>query len=116
MGFLGWRSATGVVDNSGNNPYGTGKYTATIDPKVFAVAANTFEIYHMAITGPAGSQCQVFVDRTFYDITPRGDINSWDPNQTLHMIGGQTLYFYWNLGTGASPQVTVWLQETSPLK
>ena len=116
MSYLGWRMATGAVDNSGNSPYGIGNYTATFDPKVFAVAANQFEIYHMALVGPAGSSLQVWVDRVFYDATSSGDLNSWDPQQTLHMIGGQTLYLYWNTGTGTTPQVTIWMRETTPLQ
>ena len=112
--YLGFRQATGRLSTDGQNPFGNGRWVATFDPKLFAVSTNAFEVFHIALTGPLGSQLQVWVDRTFYEITQHGDVNSWDPNHPLHMNGGQTLYFYWNLGTTPTPFVTVWLQEVSP--
>lgn len=115
MGTLGNRIGVVAIDNSGNNPYGNGMWAATFDARTFAVSANSFEIYHMALTGPAGSSLQVWVDRLFYDATSSGDLNSWDPNKNLRMQGGQTLYFYWSLGSSPTPTVTVWLQDAAIL-
>jgi len=113
--YLGNRQAQGVISNDNTNPYGNGRWRVTFDPKIFAVATNSFEVYHIALTGPLGSQLQVWVDRTFYEITQHGDVNSWDPNEPLHMNGGSTLDFYWNLSTASQrPLVTLWLRETSP--
>lgn len=112
--YLGFRQAFGVLSSDGMNPYGNGFWTVTFDPKILAVSTNDFEVYHLALKGPTGSQVQVYVDRTFYDITLHGDINSWDPNRVLPMNGGSTLYLYWNIATLPAPQVTIWLQRTSP--
>jgi hypothetical protein len=108
---LGHRDAQGAIDNSGINPYGNGFYVATFDPKTLAVAANSFEVYHIALKGPAGSTVEVWVDQSFYETTPRGDINSWDPKQPLLMRGGQTLRFFWSMGGTPVPLVTVWLRQ-----
>ena len=117
MANLGFRQATGVLSTTGANPYGNGLWTVTFDPKVLAVPTGSFEVYHMALKGPVGSQVQVYVDQTFYDITNHGDINSWDPVNTLHLIGGgQTIYLYWNSSVAPAPTVTIWLRESSALE
>lgn len=105
---LGLRQTFGAIDNSGRNPYGVGRYTAVFDPKILAMTANTYEIYHMALRGPSGSTLEVWIDQAFYETTPRGDLNSWDPSQPLYMRGGQTLYFFWSLGGATPPFVTIW--------
>ena len=112
--YLGFRQATGVLGSDGQNPYGNGLWAVTFDPKILAVSTNDFEVFHIALTGPLGSQVQVWVDRTFYEITQHGDVNSWDPNHPLHMNGGSTLYFYWNSSVAPAPMVTIWLQQISP--
>lgn len=112
--YLGFRQAAGALSTDGNNPYGNGMWSVTFDPKIFAIATNEFEVYHIALTGPVGTTLQVWVDRTFYEVTQHGDVNSWDPNHPLHMNGGQSLYFYWNSGIAPAPFVTVYLQTTSP--
>lgn len=108
MGYLGPRSATGVTNLV--NPLGTGFWVVMFDPNVFRIQVE-FEIYHIAISGPSGSAFQVFVDSTFYDYVARGDINSWDPSQPLHLRPGQTLYFYWNTNATPKPMVSVACRE-----
>jgi len=116
MGDLGYRQATGTLSTDGQNPYGNGNWVVTFDPQILAVSTGSFEVYHMALKGPLGSSLQVFIDRTFYDITDHGDVNSWDPNETLHLVGGgQTLYLYWNSGLAPAPMVTIWIRESSLL-
>lgn len=119
MPTLGFRSATVAIDNSGLNPYGNGLWVGQIPPKTWAVGADKFEVYHMSLRGPAGSTLEVWIDSDFYDTTPRGDLNSWDPKQPLTMTGGQTLYFFWNSNAApansAAPVVTVWIRTPSPL-
>ena len=102
--YLGERTVTGIADIS--NPFGESFWTCTFDPAVFVIAVE-FEIYHMAIKGPTGSQLEVFKDSTFYDNVQRGDVNSWDPAQPLAITPGQTLFFYWNTGDGNAPTATV---------
>ena len=112
--YLGFRTGNGVLDNSGNNPYGNGFWTVTFDPKIFAVSTGDFEVYHLALTGPTGSRVQVWIDRNFYDITNHGDVNSWDPNEAMHLMAGNTVYFYWNTAAAPAPVVTAWLREPPP--
>ena len=109
--YLGDRQSTGVIDNSGFNPYGNGFWCVTFDPAKFAVSTGEFEIYHMALKGPLGSQVQWYIDRTFYDITNHGDVNSWDPQQPCHMTAGDTVYLYWDSAVTPAPTVTVWIRQ-----
>lgn len=112
---LGFRTATAAIDNTGTNPFGNGFWVATVDPKIWSQGSNEFEVYHISLKGPVGSQLEVWVDRSFYSTTPRGDVNEWDPKQPLEMRGGQTLYFYWNSAaaptSSTAPIVTVWIRE-----
>lgn len=107
---------SGKVDPS--NRYIPGAYTVTVGPQQIGVAAGygNFECYHIAIQGPAGSTFQVYIGNDFYDFVPRGDINSWDPSQPMQLVSGQTVYFYWSVGTGAPiPIVQMFFRETSVL-
>lgn len=108
--YLGERTADGVIDNSGNNPWGNGFWTVTFDPAKMSVSTGEFEIYHLALIGPAGSRVQWYIDRTFYDVTNHGDINSWDPNEPCHLMAGNTIYFYWSSAALPVPSVTLWLR------
>lgn len=109
--FLGSRQLTATLAGAGAalpNPYGTGNWSAVFDPKVLAFSANLVECYHIALTGPTGSALRVYLDGTFYDGTPRGDINSWDPTHPLLLRGGQSLAFHWNSSATPAPLVTTW--------
>lgn len=108
---LGDRFAIGTLDNSGFNPYGNGFWAVTFDPEILAMGTNDFEVYHIAVKGPSGSSLQMYHNRTFYDATSAGDLNSWDPQHPLEANGGDTIYLYWNTGTAPAPQVTIFLQQ-----
>lgn len=111
MTYLGSRaSPPAVLDNNDINPYGNGLWVIQFTPEIFALGANAFEVYHMALLGPSGSEVDVYINRTFYDTTVRGDKNSWDANSPLYMIGGQTLNFFWNSAKTPAPKVTLWMQ------
>lgn len=104
-------SPPAVTSNDNTNPYGNGFWAVTFDPATLGQGANDFEIYHMSLMGPTGSSVSVYVNQTFYDVTVRGDSNSWDANQALYMRGGQSLIFYWNSAGTPHPKVTVWLRS-----
>lgn len=108
--YLGYRSAMGRKLVGGINPYGDGMYSCVFDPAVLALSANLVEVYHIALKGPKGSQFQIYLDTTFYDASPRGDLNSWDPQNPLIMRGGQTLYFHFSSAGVPQPLVTIWLR------
>lgn len=106
----------GVLDQG--NLYVPGAYTVTMGPQQMGVSSGfgAFECYHIAIMGPAGSSFQIYVGNKFYDFIENGDINSWDPANPMKLIGGNTVYFYWNVSTGIPiPTVTMYFQEPNPL-
>jgi hypothetical protein len=110
MANLGSRQATGVHDLS--NPLGSGKWTVAFTPQVLNIFA-AFEVYHIAVTGPIGSTFRIYQDTTFYDAVARGDLNSWDPSQPMHVTPGRTLYFYYDSTITPAPQVTIYCREPS---
>lgn len=77
----------------------------------FRVNISFFELHHLVIqNGPPGSSFTWYLNNQFYDVTPNGDINSWDPNQALELTPGDELTFTWNKSTGTAPTVTVFLR------
>ena len=105
---LGYRTNHGSADP--NNPLGAGFWTVAFTPQDLALP-NAFNVYHIAVQGPASSQFQVWIDTTFYDYAVRGDINSWDPQQVMYVAPGQTVFFYWNTATGSAPKVSIFMRE-----
>lgn len=112
MGNLGQRSKQGTVDQ--DNPFLSGGWAVSFSPADLTIQTQ-FEVYHVAISGPSGSRFQVFIDTTFYDYVARGDINSWDPSQPMHVRPGQTIHFYWNTSAGTAPRVSIFCREPSPV-
>jgi hypothetical protein len=113
---LGPATADGQVDTSGRNPFGNGNFTVAIDQTALGVNLPTYECYHIVIDGPIGSSFQVYIASNFYDNVQQGWKNSWDPSQTMKLQLGQTIYFFWNVGTGTPvPTVTMYLQESSKI-
>jgi hypothetical protein len=105
---LGDREATAVQDPS--NPLGAGFWTATFTPQNLATQQQC-EVYHIVISGPAGSSFQIYRGTKFWDYVDRGDRNSWDPSQPMPVHPGDSVYFYWNTGSGTAPSVTLWLRQ-----
>ena|SRR5690242_11571026 len=106
---LGTRKGVGEKDTTGNNK---GNWTVTFDPSDLTTNVAYFEIYHIVISGAANSTMTWFVDNKQWEVTVAGDVNSWDPNQPLLMVPGQSLYFYWSdpVTDNTPPTVTLWLR------
>lgn len=111
MGHLGKFQRTGATDAS--NPVLAGGWTITFRPA--DLPRVEAEVYHIAVQGPSNSQFQVWIDTTFYDNVVRGDINSWDPSQPMHVRPGDTILFYYNTAATPAPKATIFLRETSPI-
>jgi hypothetical protein len=115
MAYLGTRrSPEATLSNDNTNPFGNGFWRVAFDPATFGFGANDFEIYHIYLTGPTGSQFVMWTDNTPYSTAARGDLNEWDPNFPLHMVGGQTLYFYWNSAGDPKPLVVLACRTQAP--
>ena len=105
---LGSREATGKLDP--NNPVTPGAWTVAFTPQILNIGQH-FEVYHIAVKGPTASTFQVYQDTSFYDAVPRGDLNSWDPSQPMHVQPGRTLYFYFNVTTPPAPVISIYCRE-----
>jgi hypothetical protein len=109
---LGPRTATGAADPG--NPLGAGNWTVSFPPSVLTVQQPTFEVHHIALSGPGG-YFEVYRNEDFWDTSLLGSQNSWDPSQPLLLRPGDTLNFYWSVATGAAPKVTLWLRYNPSL-
>lgn len=109
---LGSRTVTGTVDE-GNNPYdNAGNWTAAFTPALLAVAQQSFEVFHIVVSGAAGSSFLIYIDGFFWDNVSYGQANSWDPVNPMPVKTGQTVYFYYSdsASDGTPPTVTLWLR------
>lgn len=112
MGDLGNRDAKGFADPA--NPVIAGGWTCRFDPK--DLPADQFEVYHIALIGPGG-KVYTYIDTAFYSVTPRGDVNEYDPKQAMKVRPGQTIFFYWNNAIAmAAPYTTpqIWIYLRTP--
>lgn len=109
MTYLGSRQATGYSDTSGQNPFGSGYWTARF--RVEELPPEDFEMFHAAVRGPGG-YFLVYIDTAFYSTADRGDINEFDPQQAMYVRRGQELFFYWSVPSsqGSAPQVWIYLR------
>ncbi len=105
MGYLGSRQARGAAGDV-TNPFGPTRWTVAFTPAVLSIP-DDFLVYHIALSGPAPSQVQVFIGTVFYSYAARGDVNDWDPSQLMYVRKGETIFFYWNSGTAPVPVVTL---------
>jgi hypothetical protein len=99
-----------VADPS--NPVKAGAWTVTFSPQVIDISV-AFEIYHIAVKGPAGSTFQIFLDTVFYDAVSHGDLNSWDPAQPMLFTPGRSMYFYYDVSVAPAPLVTIYCREVT---
>lgn len=110
---LGSADAVGTIGPAGS--FNAGKWVVKFDPPTIGISLPLFDCYHIVISGPAGSAFRIFIDSHFYDNVSPGDVNSWDPNQPMHLQSGNVVWFYWNTGAGTAPTVTMYFQEPTPL-
>lgn len=104
--YLGHRRQTGFLD--AQNPRGAGFWTVRWRPQDLYPGA--FEVYHAALQGPGGN-FWVYLDDVFYSAAVRGDINEYDPIHPMFVRAGQTISFYWSIGSGTAPTVTLFAQQ-----
>lgn len=107
-GYLGSRAAAGSTTLYAS-PRGAGLWTVRFGPR--DLYPDAFEVYHITLIGPGGD-FWVYIDDALYSVADRGDINEWDPQHPMFVRPGQSISFYWSIGTGSAP--TVWLYARQP--
>jgi hypothetical protein len=100
----------GVSDPTGNN---VGNWTVSFTPDILSFTVPQAEVYKMIVKGASQtSQFDVYVENKQWDTAVYGAQNSWDPNETLIIRPGETLYFYYNtpVTDNSPPIITIWLK------
>lgn len=111
---LGQANVTATLGGAGSsNP---GKWLAVFDSNAIGVSLPEFECYHMIIdAGPAGSTARITLGVRLWDTVFPGNDTSWDPNQPLPLVQGDTVTFSWNSAATPAPDVWMYFRERSPL-
>jgi hypothetical protein len=102
------------------NPYlpGTG-WVIIIATGDLSITETEFEVYHIALDGPVGSQVTVLINGAEWDYAD-GWANGWDPNQPLLLDSGDTIQLAWNVAatsppydrsSNIQPRATIWLRQ-----
>ena len=117
---LGFRSATGASDTSGNSGQTIGNWTVTFDPHTLNVTPDQgqFEIWHMTVTGASSKATfSVFRNTGCFSRNVYGVANEWDPQQPMVCRPGDYVFFYYSTPAtdGFQPSVTVWLRHDRAL-
>lgn len=95
----------------------SGNWACVFSPADIAVNLTAFECYRIVINGgPPGSTFQVYVNNKLYDSVFPGDVNSWDPNNSMKLANGDSVSFFWNSSTGTTgPTVVLYFQQAEVL-
>lgn len=119
--LLGHRTAVGVQDSSGINPYlpGTG-WDVLFTPDVIGSSLTEVEVFHISLDGPVGSSAAVLIDNQIWDFVNQAWSNGWDPSQPMLLAQTMTVAVCWNVArtappynrtTNIQPVVTLWLRH-----
>ena len=108
-------AVTATADTTGQNTGNwTNAFVASVLPDV-----NTYEIYHMTVTGVKvlGSATIKLRNQVFSTVTADSSgRNEWDPSQTMKVNAGDEIFFFWNYAaSGTAPVATLWLQYDADL-
>lgn len=108
MGYLGPRSATGVL--SAANRVAPGAWVITFSAQTFGQGDADFEIWHGVCRGPGG-YFETYVDDTFFGVGENGSINEYAPTYPCFIRRGQSFSMHWSIATGTAPTATLFLRE-----
>lgn len=118
---IGHRTAFGVQDSSGINPYlPNSGWDVLFTPDVIGSALTEIEVYHISVDGPVGSSAAVLIDNQLWDFVNQAWSNGWDPSQPMLLAQTMTVAFCWNVAatvgpfnrtTNIQPVVTLWLRH-----
>lgn len=108
-GNLGMRSAIGALTTANRVTPGTNLWVVTFTPQSLA-ASPDFEVWHGAVRGPGG-YFLLYLDDALYGVGENGLINEYAPPTPMYARDGQTISLHWSIGTGAAPNVWLYLRQ-----
>ena len=113
---LGHADQDGIIAPA-TDPSHAGNWVVTFQQSDIGISLPEYECYRIVLkNGPPGSSFTIYIGNAFYDSVTPGDTNSWDPNNPMKLQAGDSIYFYWNIGTpNFAPMVTMYFQEPAKL-
>jgi len=85
----------------------SGVYVIQTIPKPYNRA-----LYTISLQGPAGSSLQIFLNGSFFDNTPRGDLNTANYFGNRQIPKNAVLKLVWSVGTGTPvPSASIYTQR-----
>jgi hypothetical protein len=121
MTDLGSRQASGTLDSTGANPFGNGLWVVAFTPTIWARATGRLQVYGAVVSGVGGlgpaqpAKAAVYIETAQRGNVPRVDTNEYDPQNPYELDAGETLFFYYSVGTAPKPMITVWIRTPPEL-
>lgn len=86
-------------------------------PDILSFTLAQAEVYKIVVKGAPATTFDVYRENKLWDVGVYGTLNSWDPQQPLIMIPGQTLSFAYSdpVTDNNPPVITVWLRYDATL-
>jgi hypothetical protein len=108
-------AVTAAADMTGQN---TGNWTCAFTADKLP-DVNTYEIYHMTVTGVKvlGSATIKLRNQVFSTVTADSSgRNEWDAAQPMPVNAGDEIFFFWNYAASGTPPVaTLWIRFDADL-
>jgi hypothetical protein len=108
-GYLGVRSAVGVLTTRGLFTPGTSLWQITFKPA--DMPQSDYEAFHGSIRGPGG-YFLVFIDNDQYGVGQNGTVDEYAPSgAAMYLRQGQTITLNWSVGSGTAPKAWLYLRQ-----
>jgi hypothetical protein len=111
---LGSQPKTATLAPSGHP--NAGNWICEFTTADIGIAEPKFQIYHIVVDGgPVGSKFLVYRNNQKYDTVFPGWDTSWDPNNPMKLMSGDTVKFWWNSSATPAAEVTLYFEKETPL-
>jgi len=93
-----------------------GKWICEFMQKDIPVVEPRFQCHHVNVQdGPVGSKFRWGFNNKFWETVYPGWDTSWDPNNPMKLAHGDSIFFWWDTGTGTAATVWLYFEKETPL-
>lgn len=93
-----------------------GKWICEFQPKDIPISEPQFQCHHVNVEGgPTGGTFRWGYNNKRWETVFPGWDTSWDPNNPLKLSNGDSVFFWWDTGTGTAATVWLYFEKETPL-
>jgi hypothetical protein len=111
---LGYQFKTASIAPTGHQ--NAGNWICEFSASDIGIAEPKFRVNHVNVEGgPLGSTFKWGYNNARWETVFPGWDTSWDPNNPMKMMNGDTVFFWWNTNTGTAATVWLYFERETPL-